>query len=825
MIRTPKETLKIFYSYAHEDQEYRNQLDRHLSNLKRLYNLETWFDRQIRAGDNWEAVLEENLNTADLIFLLISPDFMHSNYCYNKEMARALERHAKGEAKVIPVIVRRVHWTNAPFSHIQLLPTNTQPIRSWTDPDDAFYDVVVEIEKVIQDLLNVREAAETEKAFLRERVLQEEKKAQVVPILLHPIDLKNTPVEGLQAIPTDAKPATKQELQNDAFLDITEHPRQTISPIQQTRPQQSFVSPHSHSSLSPLLPPPSLRQMRKKLHYGGKRRIRAIRVFIIALIVLVLAGGLSAYLLLYHPQPPQSSAYKDIQSVKLDDGEDLTIGISDGSYPFIPSDAFNTTNDSDNYHWPQTANSETCIHDVNQQIGAVAHVTVVAVVSLSETKTDKYSLGLGNATLQGFCLEQWTYNQTHTPKVRILIANIGVQEANDLQRTMPTITGKIIALKSDPTFIGAVGFTFSASLDIPGGYDTMTQLKNAGIPVISTAAATSTFCTSATSTSCPTFGTMWPGYFYRMNPGNDVEARVAAYFAYTVKQKKTALVFYNKDSSYSASLEKNFSSTFQSLAGPESVEPHNIDVDNDFQTPLQDFVNSHKPLPDMIFCACVASGGTSPDFSKFSQALQSIPTFVSALTHGTIMLMGADGLYNPEGLGITYNNMYFTALAFPDMVTRYCTNNSDEGCTPEMMSFNVRYCNRFAKGIFNTPEQAANETLSPNCKAYGVSRPSKSTMLAYDALTTLLSAFDLSSASAHTAAPLLDQIHRALPNVAFQGITGWIQFDRDGKSANPVHKAIVVIYVNGTHGQIVGYCGEFTPKLSTYAFDPQQKNC
>lgn len=153
MTAVPKDTLKIFYIYAHQDNIYREQLDRHLSNLRRQYDLEIWFDRKISPGDNWEDILETHLNTADLIILLISPDFMDSDYCYSKEMAHALLRHERGDAKVLPVIVRYVHWKNAPFSHIQLLPTQARPIRSWPDLDEAFYDVVIGIERAIQELL------------------------------------------------------------------------------------------------------------------------------------------------------------------------------------------------------------------------------------------------------------------------------------------------------------------------------------------------------------------------------------------------------------------------------------------------------------------------------------------------------------------------------------------------------------------------------------------------------------------------------------------------------------------------------------------------
>lgn len=156
MIMPSSSELKVFYSYSHKDQGYRQQLENHLASLKRLYHLQTWFDRQIKPGDNWQGVLEEHLNSADLIFLLISADFMNSDYCYNKEMARALERHARGEAKVIPILVRPVHWKKAPFSHIQLLPTNAQPIKNWANPDKAYYNVVIGVERVVQDLLAIR---------------------------------------------------------------------------------------------------------------------------------------------------------------------------------------------------------------------------------------------------------------------------------------------------------------------------------------------------------------------------------------------------------------------------------------------------------------------------------------------------------------------------------------------------------------------------------------------------------------------------------------------------------------------------------------------
>src|SRR5262249_47134682 len=87
---------------------------------------------------------------------LISPDFLDSDYCYNKEMQRALTRHLNGEAKVIPIILRPVHWANAPFSNIQMLPKDALPVTSWSNLDDAFYDVTLRLEQVIRELLSQR---------------------------------------------------------------------------------------------------------------------------------------------------------------------------------------------------------------------------------------------------------------------------------------------------------------------------------------------------------------------------------------------------------------------------------------------------------------------------------------------------------------------------------------------------------------------------------------------------------------------------------------------------------------------------------------------
>src|SRR5437867_12063493 len=100
---------KIFFSYAHEDELLLKKLKRHLRPLQRQGLIDVWHDRDISAGTKWEEEIDKRLNEANIILLLISPDFMDSDYCYGTEMKRALERHERGEAHVIPVILRSIY--------------------------------------------------------------------------------------------------------------------------------------------------------------------------------------------------------------------------------------------------------------------------------------------------------------------------------------------------------------------------------------------------------------------------------------------------------------------------------------------------------------------------------------------------------------------------------------------------------------------------------------------------------------------------------------------------------------------------------------------
>ncbi len=148
----PKKSIEIFFSYAHKDETLRDELAKHLSILKWQKQITNWYDRKIDVGEEWAGEIDLHLNTAHIILLLVSADFLASDYCYGVEMKRALERHESREAKVIPIILRPVDWKRAPFSKLQALPKNAKPVTTWTRRDAAFLDIAKSIREVVEEL-------------------------------------------------------------------------------------------------------------------------------------------------------------------------------------------------------------------------------------------------------------------------------------------------------------------------------------------------------------------------------------------------------------------------------------------------------------------------------------------------------------------------------------------------------------------------------------------------------------------------------------------------------------------------------------------------
>jgi hypothetical protein len=131
----------------------------HLASLQ-MQGLITWYDYDISSGTEWEQNINRALNTAQIILLLFSPDFMHSDFCYSTRMQEAMEMHKRGEARVIPIIVRPTSWKGAPFEKLQTLPTNANPITLWANQDGAFANIVNGIQTVIKELSTDQQSIE-----------------------------------------------------------------------------------------------------------------------------------------------------------------------------------------------------------------------------------------------------------------------------------------------------------------------------------------------------------------------------------------------------------------------------------------------------------------------------------------------------------------------------------------------------------------------------------------------------------------------------------------------------------------------------------------
>lgn len=144
--------VTLFYCYAQRDREMRDELDKHLMPLKRSGLIESWYDGKIVPGAERDQEIKRQLTTAQIVLLLISPDFMASDYCYEQEMKVAIRRHERGSARVIPIILRDTLWENTPFSALQVLPMDGKPIRSSSDRDRAFADVARAIQMVVTEI-------------------------------------------------------------------------------------------------------------------------------------------------------------------------------------------------------------------------------------------------------------------------------------------------------------------------------------------------------------------------------------------------------------------------------------------------------------------------------------------------------------------------------------------------------------------------------------------------------------------------------------------------------------------------------------------------
>lgn len=144
-------TWRAFYSYSHQDEEWRKKLGTYLKPLVRSKLLEEWHDRKIQPGADWNTEISEQLAQANLIFLLVSEEFLASDYCFGVEVETAMARVKEGTARVVPILLKPCLWDVSPFSNLQMIPRDARPIFSWPKPEEGFWEVAREIQELLEE--------------------------------------------------------------------------------------------------------------------------------------------------------------------------------------------------------------------------------------------------------------------------------------------------------------------------------------------------------------------------------------------------------------------------------------------------------------------------------------------------------------------------------------------------------------------------------------------------------------------------------------------------------------------------------------------------
>lgn len=144
--------IKLVFSYSHADESLRNELEKHLSPLKRQGIIDTWHDRRIMPGEDFTQAIDTSFTDADIILLLVSADFINSDYCYEVEMQNALNRHKAKDAVVLPVILRECMWHDMPFGHILAATVDGKPITEFPTLDQGFTQVAQAVSRISKDL-------------------------------------------------------------------------------------------------------------------------------------------------------------------------------------------------------------------------------------------------------------------------------------------------------------------------------------------------------------------------------------------------------------------------------------------------------------------------------------------------------------------------------------------------------------------------------------------------------------------------------------------------------------------------------------------------
>lgn len=222
---------RIFISYSHKDEALRAELEKHLALLRREGAIELWSDHRILPGSEFDQDIARALEEAQIVLLLVSADFLASDYCFGVEMRRALERHDAGQAAVVPVILRACDWKNSPFKHLNALPSEGREIAKWASPDDAFLNVVQGLRKLLMAQKQVSDRSVSAGSAAAARSLAPEAR-------LRPARPAASRSSNL-ALPIEFSDEAKHEFAEQTFGHVKEYFRGSMEELQRRNPGYS----------------------------------------------------------------------------------------------------------------------------------------------------------------------------------------------------------------------------------------------------------------------------------------------------------------------------------------------------------------------------------------------------------------------------------------------------------------------------------------------------------------------------------------------------------------------------------------------------------
>ncbi len=465
----------------------------------------------------------------------------------------------------------------------------------------------------------------------------------------------------------------------------------------------------------------------------------------------------------------------DVQPVKV--GPDtLDIGLSEGNYAFdirdpngkykqqAVEDMKAGRTDDAVKDWKQAINlttddAESMIYIENKLV-ADSHkpyVTIVVTTTLSQTLDDSgTSISVARDDLRGAYWAQRDFNAQHSDlKIRLVLANLGVKAQNYLQKTEEPVLQRIIRLaQTDDTFIGIVGFPFSASAQIA-----IPVLTEHHIPIISPSASSKDLSNLST-------------YFFRIVPSDTKQGQYAAQFASQVLAAHRVAVLSDNADPYSESLGDSFATSFSQLGSGYTVISKNFSLGNSdsLSSALND-IFSQNPPPDLIFLA-----GYADDLNSLKSELTQLKS--------NILVMGGDASYELGGYSPgNYSNFYFAAFTYPDTWDILCPSNTNCATLRPSISNSTTYA-----ATFDPKKQHPGE--------YGYARPGTHVLLAYDATRALiLAASSALSPSNGGVSISREAVRDALQHVSFLGASGQISFD----GSDPANKSVVMLCIDHNH--------------------------